>query len=86
MHDREDAAGAQSFVDGVSKTAYPENSTEVEIDGATAYFGTNGQRYATIVYTDGRYVFEVILTAAGMPPGELLIEAEDAAKAFPGAY
>ena len=52
VHDREDAAGAQEFVDGVSKTAYPENASQIEIDGATAYFGTNGQRYATVVYIE----------------------------------
>ncbi len=83
MHYRASKADAQAFVEQTSKSLYPKNGKTVSIDGASAYFGTDGTRFATIVYVRGRYVFEVVLTTLDGKPSALNNEAGNAAKAFP---
>ena len=63
VHYRKTDRAAKSFVDKVSKSLYPKNAKTLQIDGSTAYFGTDGTRFATVVYVRGRYVFEVVLTS-----------------------
>jgi hypothetical protein len=83
VHDRETPAGAAKFLTAVSKSLYAEDAATATIDGAKAYFGTDGTRFATMVYVRGRYVFEVVLTSLYTSPAELRTEAEDASAAFP---
>lgn len=83
VHDRETATDAQAFVNNVTKTAFPENASTVQINGVDAYFGTDGARFATVSYSRGRYVFEVIITAEDTAPGALVDIAIEAASAFP---
>lgn len=83
VHYRGSKEEAASFIDDVSKSLYPENQQSVTIDGASAYFGTDGTRFATVVYVRGRYVFEVTLTTIDGAPSALKSEAVEAAKAFP---
>jgi hypothetical protein len=83
VHDRETPADAQAFVNNVTKTAFPENAAQVQVNGVDAYFGTDGARFATISYSRGRFVFEVIITAEDGAPGALVDVVIDAASAFP---
>ncbi len=83
VHDRGSIKGADEFIDSVSKDLYPKDSSRVVVDGAQAYFGTDGIRFATVVYRRGRYVFEVVLTAPSGAPKSLAREAKAAAAAFP---
>lgn len=83
VHDRRTSAGAAEFVKSVSKSLYGKDASSTTIDGASAYFGTDGTRFATVVYVRGRYVFEVVLTSLAGSPKALRSEAEDASRAFP---
>ncbi len=83
VHDRGSVKGAEEFIDSVSKDLYPKDSSRPVVDGAQAYFGTDGTRFATVVYRRGRYVFEVVLTAPSGAPKSLATEAKAAAAAFP---
>jgi len=83
VHYRGSEKAAAAFIEQVSKDLYPKDRTTVKIDGASAYFGTDGTRFATVAYVRGRYVFEVTLTTLDGTPSALRVEAEKAAKAFP---
>jgi hypothetical protein len=83
VHDRKNQAGAGKFITSVSKELYGKDGQDVVIDGTKAYFGTDGTRFATVVYVRGRYVFEVVLTSPSGSPKQLRTEAQKAAKAFP---
>jgi hypothetical protein len=63
VHDRGTASGANAFLASVSKKLYSKDAAQVRVSDVTAYFGTDGQRFATVAYVRGRYVFEVIVTA-----------------------
>jgi hypothetical protein len=82
VHDRKTPKAAAAFVDSVSRSLYPEDSEHVVVDGAKGYFGTDGKRFATVVYVRGRYVFEVVATATDFPVA-LRGEVMRVAKAFP---
>jgi hypothetical protein len=83
VHDRGKPSEAKAFVEDVSKELYASDAAAPTIDGVPAYFGTDGTRFATVVYVRGRYVFEVVLTKLDGSPEQLQGEAEAAAKAFP---
>lgn len=83
VHDRGTSAKASEFVASVSKSLYSLDASNLQIDGAPAYFGTDGTRFASIVYVRGRFVFEVVLTTIQEQPAALRSEAEAAATAFP---
>jgi hypothetical protein len=85
VHDRGSAASAAKFISTVSKRVYAKDSRTASIDGATAYLGTDGARYATAVYVRGRYVFEVIVSLASPSATikQALPLAQEAAAAFP---
>ncbi len=85
VHDRGTSAKAKAFISGTSKDLYGKDSGTASIDGATAYLGTDGSRYATAVYARGRYVFEVIvsLNQPSATVKDVLPIAKDAAAAFP---
>ncbi len=83
VNDRESAKKAKSFVTDVSESLYKKDVAKVTIDGAHARFATDGTLFASVVYTRGRYVFEVVLTSTTRNPAELRSAAEAAAAAFP---
>jgi hypothetical protein len=85
VHDRGSVSAAAKFITAVSKRAYAKDAQSASIDGASAYLGTDGTRYATAVYVRGRYVFEVLVSLA-TPSADIkqaLPIARDAAVAFP---
>ena len=85
VHDRGSAAIASRFISAVSKRAYPKNAKTAVVDGASAYLGTDGRRFATAAYVRGRYVFEVIVSVAnaGSDISNVLPTAQAAAALFP---
>ena len=83
VHDLQDPDTAKSFITSVTKVAFPENSAEVTVNGVPAYFGTDGARFATVAFSRGRFVFEVIVTTDSGAPGTLLDLSIVVASAFP---
>ncbi|MDZ4178620.1 MAG: hypothetical protein U1E29_05255 [Coriobacteriia bacterium] len=83
VHDTKTTAGATAFIADVTGSLYTQDAATLTIGGAQAFFGTDGTRFASIVYVRGRYVFEVVLTSATGDPAGLRRETEDAARAFP---
>lgn len=64
VRDRESIAGAKSFVSKTTKVLYNKKAASVTVHGVTAYFGTDGERLATVTYRRGRFVFELIFPSA----------------------
>lgn len=85
VHETDSKAEAQQFITSVSKTLYANDASALTIDGAKAYFGTDGTRFATVAYVRGIYVFEVLITGNGTQPKNLKALAQKAAKAFADA-
>jgi hypothetical protein len=83
VHDRGSAAEANKYIKNVSKAVYAKDPATVAIDGASAYFGTDGARFACVTYVRGRYVFEVVLTSLSGSPKQLKSDAQEASRAFP---
>jgi hypothetical protein len=83
VHDRGSASSAKSFVTKVSKTTYEVDAANVTIRGISAYYGTDGMRFATVVFTREQYVFEVLGTAASGDPDVVRSTVLSAAGAFP---
>lgn len=83
VHDMSTQKGAAGFITKTSSVSYGQDKSTVSIDGAVAFFGTDGTRFATVAYTRGRYVFEVVVTGNDVPPASLKSFAAKAAAAFP---
>jgi hypothetical protein len=84
VHDRGSESAAQKFVDGLSNGTYSKNKAPVNVKGVTATFGTDGTRFASVVFRRGRYAYEVIVTSSSTPLDAKAL-AEKAAAAFPAA-
>jgi len=70
VHDRQTVAGAALFITKTSKVLYGKHAATVAVHGVSAYYGTDGGRLATVTYTRGRYVFELIFpTSLGRERG-----------------
>jgi hypothetical protein len=63
VHDLATSSKANAFLASVSKKLYSKNAAQVRVNDVTAYFGTDGRRFATVAYVRGRYAFEVVVTA-----------------------
>ena len=62
MRDEKTVKGAQAFVRKTTNVLYDKNPATVSVHGVSAHYGTDGGQIATVTYTRGRYVFEVLLT------------------------
>lgn len=82
IHDGKTVEGASAFIENTSKESYGSDASSVVIDGASAYFGTDGTRYATVVYSRGRYVFEALVSGDDGAPAGYRATVVSAAKAF----
>lgn len=67
VHDRKTAAKAAKFITTASEVMYPRDVAAVKVNGVPARFATDGKHLATVTYTRGRYVFEVVMTSAQSP-------------------
>lgn len=74
---------AVQFVSRTSKVAFPRDAGTVSVDGASAYFGSDGTRFACIVYTRGRFVFETVGTVTGPVPTGAKSAVMNAARSYP---
>lgn len=83
VYDMGSEAAAKGFVAKNSKSTFPVDAGTVNIDGASAYQGTDGTHFAVVVYTRGRYVFEVVGTVLTGDPADGKGLVVTAAKAFP---
>lgn len=83
VHDTGSRDGAKNFIEKTSRTLYGSDAANVTIDGADAHFGTDGTRFATVAYSRGRYVFEVLVSGTDGAPAGYREIAIGAAKAFP---
>ena len=84
VHDRGTDVAAADFIKNVSKSVYGHDPASLTINGTPAYFGTDGRQFATVAFTRGRYVFEVVVTTT-QPPADVQAFAQGAAAAFPSA-
>jgi hypothetical protein len=82
VFDRKTAAGAQKFLTGVTKRVYSKSGTTVNVAGHPGWFGTDGDRLATIAFTNGRYVYEVIVSVPGGNPAAQRAVADRVAVSF----
>ncbi len=81
--DRGSAKAASQYVKNTTGVAFSKDSQTLKVDGASAYFGTDGVRLAAVAYSRGRYVFEVVVTSRGEPPRRLRDLSVVVATAFP---
>ncbi|MBU4557233.1 MAG: tetratricopeptide repeat protein [Actinobacteria bacterium] len=82
VHDLQDPSGAPAFLDRTSKALYPKDSAQVTVGSTTAYFGTDGTRFASVSWVRGRFAFELVMSSGGVSPVELKSAAVAAATAF----
>jgi hypothetical protein len=85
VHETKDSKAAERFLVSTSKELYAQDARTVDVDGAKAYFGTDGTRYATATYVRGRYVFEVLIASTEVDPAKNRAVAVKAAQAFADA-
>jgi hypothetical protein len=77
-------AQALGYVDQIG-LAFPANAEAVTIGTQQARFGTDGSHLASVVFSRGRYVFEVVATASRPDPLKIRDITIAAATAFPAA-
>lgn len=68
VHDRGSAEAATAFVDTTSMVVYESDGAQVRVGAVDGYFGTDGNRLATVAFARGRYAFEVVVTVPGGTP------------------
>jgi len=61
------SADAKGALDRQVKRAYTKDAATLKINGRDAYFGTDGQRFAVLGFTDGAVMVAMELTAAKSP-------------------
>ncbi|MCL5292884.1 MAG: hypothetical protein M1548_10305 [Actinobacteria bacterium] len=71
VHDRATPEGAQAFVEGVSKKAFSFGGKSMDVKGKPGYFGTDGRVNATLVWMDGKIVYEMLMMSSRNQPAEL---------------
>lgn len=60
VHDRGSAQRAVEFVENTSKTVFATDGSSVRVGVVDGYFGTDGNRLATIAFARGQFAFEVV--------------------------
>jgi hypothetical protein len=87
VYDRNTVANADAFITRISRVVYSKDVSQVSMFGRTAYFGTDGHLVATMVFSRGRYAYEVVGTSTVGQPAALRAELTVLARAFrpPGA-
>lgn len=68
VHDRGSADGALKFIEDTSKVVYRSDGASVRVGAVDGYFGTDGNRLATIAFARGRFAFEVVVTVSEGAP------------------
>lgn len=73
-HGRATDALAQQFVETVDMRAFAHDAQTVVLGSLTAYFGTDGQVYATLAWSKGKVAFEVQMMSSRRLPKELMTD------------
>jgi flagellar basal body-associated protein FliL len=73
---------AAEFVQNVTKSVYARDEKTVTVNGVSAFFGTDGTRFATVAYRKKHYVFEVVLTTPSGNPAQIQPQTVAAGAAF----
>ncbi len=61
VHDRGSVENAQRFLTDVSEVVYPSEGEYLDVGVVRAYWGTDGEREATVAFVRGRYAFELVV-------------------------
>lgn len=81
VFDKKSEAGALAYVDKFPK-AYSKDLGTITIGTLSGRFGTDGTHLAAIVFSRGRYAFEIVATAVRGAPRDLRPVVLQAAQAF----
>ncbi len=78
------SAGAKAALTSQVKSAHPQDASTVSFNGHSAYFGTDGRRFAALGFTSGSVMVALqMATAPGKDPATLKDEIIAAAKQLP---
>jgi hypothetical protein len=83
--DKGTVSGARAYVAGFPR-AYPKNLQTVTVGIQSARFGTDGSHLAAVVFSRGRYAFEVVVTSSTGAPASLKAITIKVAAALPAAH
>jgi len=83
--DKGTASAASAWVAGLSK-AFPEQMSDVVVGDVTGRFGTDGSRLAAVVFSRGRFAFEVVVTVVRGEPATQEAVAIKLAETFAAAH
>lgn len=75
VHDRGSADAALAFVENTSKVVFTTAGAPVRVGVLDGYFGTDGNRLATVAFARGRFAFEVVVV---VPDGDIAAVRADA--------
>jgi hypothetical protein len=81
VFDKMSVSAARTYVNQFQR-AYPKDLSSVTIGRLTGRFGTDGSHLAAVVFSRGRYAFEIVLTATRGAPRDLESVVLQAAEAF----
>jgi hypothetical protein len=82
VYDRDTATDADAFVKRVSSIVYPRDVSLPAMFRTVAYAGTDGRLLATVEFSRGRYVYEVVGTSLVGKPAALNAQLVALAKGF----
>lgn len=68
IHQRGSKEGAKDFITDLGSKIAAQDADDIKIEGKPCYFGTDGIRYARLLFADGILVYEfLILSPSGKP-------------------
>lgn len=76
-------AGVSAYIDKNVKAYYAADAQTTQVNGLSAYFGTDGQSVAAMAYAIGNIVFVLEMEPASGAPKDLYDELTDLAKDVP---
>jgi tetratricopeptide (TPR) repeat protein len=85
VNDRGSAAAALEFLENTSKVAYSQDGASMDVGVVNGYFGTDGNRLATVAFARGQFAFEVVVTVPGGDPASVKDAATALAREFEAA-
>lgn len=83
VHDRGSSKAAQDYVTLHRDKLYPNAKSSPDVNGVAAKSGCDNGRLAAVLFSRGRYVFEVVVTSTGRDASKVLDVALQVAKTFP---
>jgi hypothetical protein len=81
VFDKKTPSGAAAYVASF-KSAYPHDLASVKVRDVSGRFGTDGAHLAAVVFSRGRFAFEVVATSRRGSPRDVKTQTLQAAAAF----